>query len=233
MKDELATVLPGKEPLSNLRVIRTGMTEYAVLSARNGDVTRHKVTLDPPQCTCEDWQYNLSDDSRNVCAHYALAVLEGTDVETADIAINEIVALTNEARQLAKDAREAMEMAELNRSAAATLHEEADPGPEGGASQDAPSPAAREPDGQAAHDAAETLQAAYDEAVDGMDVQAHDGLVWINKTPDAPDYTFQAFLQDPDQVDYLPPDENETPGQYWKNAIEPGDVGTYISEVLK
>ena len=230
---ELNTILPGSDPLKNLHVVRTGMTVYTVLSARNGTVTRHKVTLDPAECTCDDWAFNLDDGEREVCAHYAIAMIEGENVTTEDVAINEIVALTNEARELAQDARDSMDMAELNRSAAATLHEEADPGAEGGASQEAPSPAAREPDGQAAHEAAETLQAAYDEAVDGMDVQAHAGKVWINKTPTAPDYTFQAFLQDPEQVDYLPPDENDTPGQYWKNAIEPGDVQDYISEVLE
>lgn len=83
-----------------------------------------------------------------------------------------------------------------------------------------------------AEETAETLQAAFDETTDGLETAVGpNGRIWINKTPDAPDYTFGAFLRDPEQVDYLP--DEESPGEYYKNAITPDKVEEYISEVLE
>ncbi len=64
-----------------------------------------------------------------------------------------------------------------------------------------------------------------------MNVEAYNGRVWVNKSPDAPDYTFNAFLSGPDQMRYDP--DSDSPGQYFKNYIEPEDVDDYISEVLE
>lgn len=249
LREELGTVLPGKDPLSNLTVVRTGMTVYTVLSARNGSVTRHKVTLDPADCTCGDWEYNLDGDDRDVCAHYAAAVLDGSDVETSDIAINEIASLTKEARELSQDAQAALEGAsEANVAARET---------EAAAVQEATDEevANAEPDGQAeqeaAGDAAQRLREAY-ENVDGltdMQVQAHAGHVWVQTGQDTPDEldsgpvtidVWEQFISNPDQVMYIyesddGPDHDlfsEKPGEWWKNALEPGDVDQYIEEVL-
>jgi len=69
--DNINTILPGEEPLTNLKPVQTGINQYQVLSSRNGDVTAHRVDLngDHPACSCKDEQYNREEPQ--VCAHVA------------------------------------------------------------------------------------------------------------------------------------------------------------------
>jgi len=94
------------------------------------------------------------------------------------------------------------------------------------------------------------LQAAFDDVINDMQVQANSGLVWFQtgyKTPDEWPYpgideTFRA-VTDSDSCMYVhdgtdewadSPHEHydEKPGQYYKNALYPSDVVEYINEVL-
>lgn len=72
---EINTVLAGQNPLNNLKVAQTGPHHYSVLSARNGSVRMHRVNIEEPACTCEDFKYNTEDGEREVCAHVAKCML--------------------------------------------------------------------------------------------------------------------------------------------------------------
>lgn len=73
--DNINMILPGDEPLKNLKPVQIGINQYQVLSSRNGDVTAHLVDLngDEPTCTCEDAQYNRQ--GQQICAHVAQVLL--------------------------------------------------------------------------------------------------------------------------------------------------------------
>lgn len=247
MKDEIEAILPGREPLKNLDVTRIRFNEYAVLSARNGSVSRYQVSLSDPHCTCEDWQYNRREES-DVCAHYVAAQLQSEGVNTKGIAMNDLAGALSEAYQ----AKDVIESAEESINEALTVARSA----EGHAKQQA-TDAASEASEQnsdtggesAAAAAAERLQEAFDEHLTDMQVQAHAGHVWFQTGQDTEDEwpypgvdeTFQAVTS-PDCVEYVAEGGDgydahelydEKPGEWWKNAIKPSDVEQYISEVLE
>jgi len=91
---------------------------------------------------------------------------------------------------------------------------------------------------------AETLQDAYDSVIDGFNVEYSGGWIWVNKSPDAPETlpgpgnveSFDALLKNPEAMEFVPDDDGrnaDRPGQYFKNAIEPANVDSYIQEVLE
>jgi len=80
-RDSIATnlngILAGDKPLNDLVVTQVDIDRFKVLSARNGTVTVHEVTLGDvsPACTCEDMKYNRDQENFEVCAHVAKAAL--------------------------------------------------------------------------------------------------------------------------------------------------------------
>lgn len=229
IEDEISTLMPGKAPLDNLSVRRTGLNKYRVLSARNGGVSYHEVSLGQEvSCTCEDFEYNTGGEP---CAHIVATHLDAEDCDAGDIAMADVTQLMVESRRLAEMAQDASVGAQSASGGSGggetTTNENASEGQSGGS--------------VSAEDAANRLQSAYDDVVDDMGVQAYNGMVWVQTGKDTPETlpgpgnveVFSAFLQGPDQVQYRPPDDNDTPGEWWKNAIEPEDVDEYISEVLE
>lgn len=190
--------------------------QYAVLNLRGGPKANTVWIVDlngeHPTCNCPDQKFNK--DTGQGCKHIDVVLYDAVkpyhDVDR--LVLSQIADY---------DRRVERAVGQLERAATAQEAETA-------ASQSS-APKAM-PEKAEAQDAAERLQEAFDERVDGMNVQEDKGLVWINKSPDAPDWTFQAFLQDPDLIDFNPDDG---PGQYFKNSIEPGNVDAYIREVLE
>lgn len=201
----------------------TGPNTYTVLS--RGDAGRNAYSVDVANltCTCEDFQYNVKgDDDRNVCKHLEKAIsihphqeayysYKGGQVAAVDVT------------QSAKDKETASAVEET----------------EVAITDSVPSP----------EEKADTLQAAYDGVIDDMQVQANEGLVWVQTgrdTPDAwpfpgADSTFDALLKNAELMTFVGegnddyPDHewlSRRPGQWWKNAIEPENVDSYINEVL-
>jgi hypothetical protein len=93
-------------------------------------------------------------------------------------------------------------------------------------------------------EAAEKLQKAFDEVIDGIEVEHNEGVVWVNKTPGAPESlpgpgnidVFEALLQNPDNMEYVYDDHEYAgakPGDYFSNMIQPENVDDYIAEVLE
>jgi len=100
-------------------------------------------------------------------------------------------------------------------------------------------------------EAAETLQAAFDEHLDDMQVKAANNHVWFQtgrETQDEWPYPggdeVFSVLTDSDLVSYVHDGSQEwadephklyesKPGEWWKNALAPDDVEEYISEVLE
>lgn len=246
MKDEITSILPGRDPLMNLDVTRIRFNEYAVMSARNGSVTRYEVSLSSPSCTCPDWEYN--NDDYEVCAHYAAAQLESDGVDTKGIAMNDLAGALSEAYE----AKRTIKSAEKSIEEALTVARDT----EAHAKQQATDAASEASEQNAetggdssAQAAADRLQDAFDEHLDDMQVQAHAGHVWFQTGQDTEDEwpypgvdeTFQAVTS-PDCVEYVAEGGDgydahelyeEKPGKWWKNAIKPSDVEEYISEVLE
>lgn len=258
LEAELNELLPGSQPLGDLSVRRTGMYEYNVLSARNDDVTVHCVDLQDVTCTCGDDEHNRED--REPCAHYAAAFLHSDDITLEDFALSDLSSMRAEAvesframeqaRDLMEDAHDVMSQATADvRSAEAASYE--------GASD--AEVAEHEPDGQAAAEAADELREAYEEVGEehgidlDMQVQHHEGVVWVQTGKDTPDElqtdvgpnldVHEWLLQEPDQVMWVHDGSqdwadnphrlyNYKPGEWWTNAIEPGDVPQYIEETL-
>lgn len=239
---EINTVLPGSDPLDNLYVTHCGGTEYNVLSARNGNVTKYWVDTGPdPACSCGDYEYNRNDDNE-ICAHLAAAVLADR-MSPEELAVSELISVTGTISQSIRDAERAAEQArdatdEIEGALVETRDAQAggnveDPdrnGHTGGST-------GGETD---IEEKAETLQNAFDSVIDGMEVEYNGGVIWVNITPNAPEElpgpgsvsTFNALLRDPEQTQYAP-DDQSAPGEYFKNRIDPDDVEEYISEVLE
>jgi len=242
IQSEINTVLPGSDPLDNLSVTHEGGTEYNVLSARNGDVTKYWVDTGPePSCSCGDYEYNRTGDNE-ICAHLAAAVLADR-MDPGELAVSELISVTGTISQSIRDAERAAEQArdaadEIEGALVETRDAQA-----GGSVEDPDRNGhtdAQTDSGGDIAEKAETLQNAFDDVIDGMDVEYANGAIWVNITPDAPEElpgpgsvsTFNALLRDPDQTQYAPDDES-APGQYFKNRIDPDDVNEYISEVLE
>lgn len=251
IEKELDTILPGNDPLDNLKAVHEGGLEYSVLSVRNGSPTYHYVTLGKePECTCSDYEYNRED--RDICAHIAKAIL-ADQMEADRLAVRELINVTATVTEAAAKAREAADNArttakELDTGlakvrdtqagqAAATASDTTE-------NQGETDTAGSHSNANKAAEAADTLQSAFDEVLDGMEVEHNEGVVWVNKSPDAPDTlpgpgnveVFNAFLSNPEQMEYVYDDHEYAgakPGDYFKNMIKPENVEEYISEVLE
>lgn len=213
LRKEIEAILPGREPLKNLEVTRTGYAQYQVLSARNGGLTLQTVTLNEPSCTCGDWQFNLEDDEREVCAHFVAAFLEAEDVSVEDLAVNEIATASRELRQ-ARDELE--DYAEMMNGAAVEAREAQASAQAGGESQSTQS------ESVSPADAKESLVDAFeasdyyirDAAVDGRAITfdiGHDEFEQL-----------KAVTSQCDMVEY----DGE------QNSIDVKDVDQYITEYL-
>ena len=71
--DKIVDALPGTDPLSDLVATQMKPTTYVVLSASSGDLKRYETDPLAPSCTCDDFDYNTSDEGRNVCKHIVKA----------------------------------------------------------------------------------------------------------------------------------------------------------------
>lgn len=239
---EINSILPGKNPMKNLKARQTGANHYSVLSARNGSVTVHRVNLAEPSCTCEDMEYNREDNE--VCAHVAKAALVHPQMDATEAAVvqlngqlSRIETVLSEVQEIRDQADAAAKEAGAKARAKEATEARDDDSP--GAPPERDSSPSVDPE-----DAADRLKDAYDDVVDDMQVTTAAGRVWVQTGKDTPDNlkmpgapeTFATLLQQPDQVTYVHDDHrlaSEKPGEWWKNAIEPSDVDSYISEVLQ
>ena len=257
------TILPGKDPLQGLHAEHEGGLEYTVLSIRDGAPSIHWVTLgETPECSCNDYQGNRKGSfdgelgsEREPCAHIVKAVLADT-MSPEELAVRELVNVTATVSSASREAKEAAAEArstarELDNGLVSVRDAQASQAAEGGSNTDSSTtsgetngkPDSHSNDGNAA-EAAEKLQTAFDNVVEGMEVEYNEGMVWVNKTPAAPDQLpgpgnveiFSAFLQGPDQIEYVHENHDYAgaePGNYFKNMIRPENVDDYISEVLE
>lgn len=254
IEKELDTILPGTNPLGNLKAEHEGGLEYSVLSVRDGAPTYYYVTLgSEPDCTCKDYEYNREDSE--VCKHICKAIL-ADQMEPDRLAVRELINVTatvsqasakareaaNEARDTARELDNALVDArdyEAGKAADTTETSSSDSG--GDTSGNSSS---SHSDADEAAEAAEKLQSAFDDVFEGMAVEHNEGMVWVNKTPQAPDTlpgpgnveVFSAMLQEPDQIEYIHDNHDykgAEPGQYFSNMIRPENVDSYIQEVLE
>lgn len=255
------TILPGKDPLDGLQARHEGGLEYVVLSVRDGAPSIQWVYLgETPTCTCNDYKGNRASSfdgelgsKREPCAHIVKAVLSD-QMEPDQLATRELINTTATITQAAGEARKAADEArttarELDNGLVGVRDAQAGAVSNEGSSTDSNTTSGSSDTGSHSNDAnaksaAEKLQSAFDDVVEGMAVEHNEGMVWVNKTPQCPDSLpgpgnvdiFQSFLQDPDQLQYVHDDHDYAgaePGQYFSNMIDPSDVDEYISEVLK
>jgi hypothetical protein len=222
-----------------MTVRHVGGNRFRVVNLDSGTVS--EVDLKAMTCTCEDMEYNQRAD-RSVCKHYLKAHYQAPEcrLSVEEQFFGDLVDMTREMNDVidaAEDAADALEGALVHSRDA-----EADAGGETSADADTDtSPPGRDID---AGDAAERLQTAYDDVVEDMQVQHHEGWVWVQTGRDTPDNlpgpgnvaVFEAFLQNPDAVEYVPEDHDDAaskPGEWWKNRIAPEAVDDYIQEVLE
>jgi len=214
--------------------------EWSVLSLKpDDDNTAYLVNTRELDCTCKDNEHNR--ENPEVCKHLAVALWAADrnidtdelsrwslqhELANAQEAVEKIQHLENWAEKVTSDvpAEEANESVEQTNDAA---------------------------DSQAAAEAADRLQSAFDEVLDDMQVEHNDGLVWFQTGQDTPDdwpfpggdQTFKVVTQ-PDSVMYVHDGSDDwadgphkhydsKPGQWWKNALDPDDVDDYIAEVLE
>lgn len=254
----LNIILPGKDPLEGMEARHEGGLEYSVISVRDGKPSYHWVKLGSnPSCTCADFKGNrkqtFTEDygDREPCAHMAKAMLTGF-MDPESLAVREMVNVTATINQAAQEARNAASEArdtarELDNGLVSVRDAQA-----GTASQQTDTETDSETsssqgdhsDSDSAAEAATRLQEAYDNVFDGMEVEHSEGVVWVNKTPEAPDTlpgpgnveVFTALLQEPDQIEYVHDNHDYSgaePGQYFRNMIKPENVDSYIQEVLE
>jgi hypothetical protein len=217
-----------------------GGNNYRVLSLRNGSVTAHTVNVHALTCSCEDMEYNT--DGAEVCDHLAVALFQApARISVEDHVLNQLLELY-EASQDGTDGTEAT----VTANSAPNASDASDAGTDASDESDKP-PANPDYDAakaqKQAEDAATKLQEAYDDLVDDMQVQAHEGLVWLQTGRDTPDDwphpgggdTWEVLIGNPDQPMYIHDEHDlftDKPGEWWKNALYPSDVDDYISEVL-
>ena len=204
--------------------------EYWVGNPTNG--TAYTVRLNELQgdsdgkaCSCPDSRYRQDPEEFGACKHVMAALREhparpNMDRRFVDIAARELDYL--------RDAVQSLEQTATAKRADAAA-ESSDTG--SGSNDGTGSVAAVKDDNVFAESEADKLQDAFNDAVNGMNVEAAGGKVWVNKTPNAPEYTFDAFLSGPDLMMY-DPDDPSAPGDYFKNYLEADDVDQYIEEVL-
>jgi hypothetical protein len=187
-------------------------------------VNMHNVNHDGTMtCSCPDYRFRAQEGEHRACKHIQRVIqVSPSELTTDALAFRQLVREYEILSDKVDSVMQDLSLAQSNGSAVSQPSQ----------GRDVPASDAAG-DGQqmqeiTAEEAAGKLREAF--PVDGMDVQISNGKVWVNKTPEAPDYTFSAFLQEPSLMQY---DPDNGPGQYWKNYIEPEDVEQYISEVLE
>jgi hypothetical protein len=205
-----------------------------VVNMHNAD---HDGTM---TCTCPDYRFRAQEGEHRACKHIQKVIEVSPDRITADK-----IAFEHLSREYQILSEKVDSLSQQLTSIVSTVHE--DNGTQSqtdysGQQQSVPASDAQsggqKMEAAGAQEAADKLQRAFNDVVEGFDVQDHNGKVWVNKTPAAPENlpgpgnveTFTAFLQSPDMMQY---DPDSGPGQYWKNYIEPDEVDQYISEVLE
>mgnify|MGYP006286790093 FL=1 len=212
-------------------------SEYRVLSLGGDIPTAYVCDVDELTCDCPDTQYRTEQGDMRVCKHLAKALYQAPT--TRDVGDDIVAELGRMHSQIADATRELSDAATTAESLLVNSRD-ATAGGTGGQ----PSPAEREPAGQSAAEAADKLQEAYDDVVDGMQVQHSEGYVWVQTGKDTPETlpgpgnvsVFDAFLKNADAVEYLHDDHSDVdmkPGEWWKNRIDPAEVDDYINEVLR
>jgi hypothetical protein len=263
IEQELNTILPGENPLDGLHAEHEGGLDYTVISSRNGAPSIHWVELGPtPSCTCSDYKGNKAsgfsgevDAEREPCSHIVKATLADTlspeELATREL-INTTATITNAAGEARQAAREAEDTArELDTVLSRMRSVEADTASSSTTSSSSGNTEATEEQNSSSHsneqnakEAAEKLQNAFDAVINGMEVEHNEGVVWVNKTPGAPESlpgpgnidVFEALLQNPDNMEYVYDDHEYAgakPGDYFSNMIQPENVDDYIAEVLE
>jgi hypothetical protein len=231
----------------NLYPRMTGHVWATVVSTRgDGNPTAYRVNLQDLTChgpdgdTCPDMKHNV--EGAEVCDHIATAIYQAPRQPQLDaLAIDglvDIMDMAQEAADAAHNTAKVMERAQATAATQAAAETDTE-------TDDRPSLEETTPDPDVdPQEAADELQAAYDDVVDDMQVQAANGLVWVQTGRDTPDTlpgpgnveVFDAFLSGPDAVEYVHDDHSlvdDKPGEWWKNAIKPSDVSGYIEEVLE
>lgn len=249
MLDEIDTVMAGDRPLDNLDVSQVGPCAYRVLSARNGSVTVHRVDVNEVSCTCEDMDYNKKGNE--VCAHVAKAFMahparmtpEEQSFQSLMLSAREYASLRDEAKGL-MESLDKERIKQLSNGTSETDDSD-DSQNVAGKGQPVSNPSGKSSGAPAVdpHDAADKLKEAYDDVIQDMQVEVENGDVWVQTGRNTPDtlpgpgnvQVFEAFLKNPSQVEYDPDaaESGQSPGQWWKNRIDPQDVDAYISEVLE
>lgn len=213
-----------------------GGGEYRVLSTRNG-VNAYEVKVYDLQCSCEDMQYNVPDaDERNVCAHLVAALEAHPEQlefsrQMASFAQSYVHIIADLKREI-ENTRDVARATQSAQEASGT----------GVSAEEATAKVD-------AANAAERLQDAFDEHIEDMRVQANAGKVWFQTGPDTPDEwpypgvekTFKA-VTGPDCVSFVHDGSadwadsahgwyDDKPGEWFKNALQPGDVDEYLDEL--
>lgn len=222
---------------SNLFPRQVTIHEWRVLNLSNPNTGRgnrvYEVNIRQMECSCPDWQYRRGE-SPSVCKHMAAAIFAAEQTMRVDEALAfDTLELGREVRDLADDLQRKATGLQADAQAAQS-------GTSGGTAAGS---------GEDPQDAADRLEAAYDDVVEDMQVRATDSYVWVQTGQDTPENlpgpgstsVFQALLQNPEQVEFVPDDYNgdypnagsEKPGEWWKNCLKPEDVDGYISEVLE
>jgi hypothetical protein len=245
MHDRVNNILPGERPLEGLKAHKTGPVQYTVLSVRDGPVTAYEVNVGTMECSCPDFEYNAKADEHEICKHLAYAVLLGKEqFENAEGMANTYMVYVENARRLFDSMEHRLDQLDTQLDEASVLLRDAQ-GEQ--AERDAQTDSQPEDDAGSdvdVVDAADALRDAYDDVVDDMQVTTNAGYVWVQTGQDTPDQlsgpgnvsVFDAFLKEPEQVTFVHDDHDlagSKPGEWWKNAIAPGDVEAYIDEVLR
>jgi hypothetical protein len=235
------------EDFSSLDVTPTAVNTYLVGNRASG--TYNRVDLNEGTCTCEDMEYN--QDGRGACKHLQYVLYMAPT--TRDLSDE----FLRDAQHFFGQARDALQTAAVPQSDPV----DGVGAPDKSSATDADSEASDEsekppanPDTQAQEQAeakAAELQEAFDAHLSDMQVRAHEGIVWFQtgrETEDEWPYpgtedTFEAitsaecvmYVHDgsADWADGPHEHYDEKPGEWWKNALYPSDVETYISEVLE
>lgn len=185
LKGELSAVMPGSQPLTNLKVTHMGGATYRVLSARNGQPTLYKVDLGEVECTCPDHEYNREDQT--VCAHLVKAALShpdqlGVETQAAWTLMNQgetLHSLTEKVRDTARQAEQSL-VTVRDLQAGTEAADDA-----GGTADPDPDPSSPEPDVDPVEAVREWLDSQY-VAPEKVDVSEgpHGGTPGVRLEPD-------------------------------------------------
>jgi hypothetical protein len=225
--------------LSDMSAAHLEGSEYRILSTRNNTVTHYRVNVETGECECPSTVFNL--DEHEACPHLTKALTVHTSWhDPGDWAVRDLQMVSERANNLMHDLRETTDWVETVIESAAVPAASDQVRTNG----EAPTPDGETVESVDIAERADTLQEAYDSVIDGFNVEYSGGWIWVNKSPDAPDElpgpgnidSFQALLQNPDAMEFVPDDDSrdsDRPGQYFKNAIAPDAVDSYIQEVLE